>query len=627
MKKIHFLIGIYFVLFAQIRLHGQVDTSLLIQEIEISESSIRGKNIGGKKDQIYQGNLPITTDLTSLLNLAGGLYIKSYGSNSLGTSSIRGGSAGHTLLLWNGVPLQSPTLGLLDFSLIPIQSLESIDVQKGGNSALWGSGAIGGVINLENKLDTKTFAKGHVQVGSFGNLTTGLTLGYGDKGYYGKTKISRTVAENNFPYEVAPSSPSIELTNAAFNTLNINQDVYFTINEKQYINAHYWWQKSKKEIPPTLTQNFNESYQEDEANRLLIDWNRVSDNHKTKVKLAVLDELQQFVDPIINLVSINEFTQWFGEIGHSISYKQNQEFNFGVTLVETGAKTNGFDSRIAETKVGFWLSYQLRLKQLTVLASLREELVDGLWIPLTPSVGVEYDINLNLKLRSKISRNYRLATLNDKHWMPGGNENLLPESGWSEELGIKYQKQLAQNNFTFELTGFNRNIKNWIIWSPSDEFNFWTAKNLRDVWSRGLEASVKYHITKGNSKLELSTNYNFIKSTNQVTLSLPKIEKGEQLIYTPVHQVSAQIGYAYNKLMLNYQHLFTGVNQGINEVIPSYHLGNVRGSYVMKLKNTHLNYFVQIQNVWNKNYVVIERRPMPGINFQLGINFTLYKQK
>ena len=626
MFKTVFFLG-FMVLLGTSTADAQIDTSLLINEIEIKVHSIRNKNLGGKKDVIYKGQELGNIDLTSLLSNGGNIYIKSYGANSLGTSSIRGGSAGHSLILWNGIPLQSPTLGLLDLSLIPIQHLDEINVQKGGNSALWGSGAIGGVINLENSMGSDTYVQGNLQLGSFGQLTTGIKLAYGNESYYGSTKFSHSQAKNNFQYSTADNFPLKEQVNAAFKSDNISQDLYFILNENQHINIHYWWQQSKKEIPPTLTQNFNESYQEDEANRLILNWNRINGKQKTHIKLAVLDEKQKYTDPRINLISDNNFTRWFAELGHGINFNNKQQLLVGFTLLETAAKTNGFSDKITETKMGIWLSHQINIGKLKIQSAIREELVEGQLIPVIPSIGIDFKLSKEIKLMSKVSRNYRLATLNDKFWMPGGNSDLLPESGWSQEMSFLFNKSFILQQLNLELTGFNRKIKNWILWSPSDQFGFWQAQNLTEVWSRGIETSGSYQKDFTNSSITLDIDYNYILSTNEVKISSPKIEKGQQLIYTPIHQIGSTLMYRYKLLSLSYQHFFSGKNQGVNDMIPAYTLGNISINYQTKYNQSKFKFYLRIQNIWNVQYVVVERRPMPGINFLTGVNILINKKK
>ena len=627
MFKPEILLGIIIVLFGISKTDAQIDTSLFIKELTINAASIRNENLGGKTEVLYTGEKDGNLDLTNLLSNKGSIYIKTYGSNSLGTSSIRGGSAGHSLILWNGVPLQSPTLGLLDLSLIPVQHSEKISIQKGGNSALWGSGAIGGVINLENKISEQDYVQANVQVGSYGQFSANAALAYSSNGYSGRTKISHSIAENNFTYKVANNTPTVEQTNAAFITTNINQDLYFNINNKQSIELHYWWQQSSKEIPRTTTQNFSEAFQDDQANRFIVNWSRIANKHKTTLKLAVLDEEQEYVDPMINLISNNNFTQWFAEAGHGIYLKNKHQLLFGITAIETFAQANGFPKRISESKLGFWISQKINLGRLKMQASLREEIVDGELIPITPSIGAEMKLTEKLTATTKVSRNYRIPTLNDRFWMPGGNPDLLPESGWSEELAMQYNHEVNNHIFNLGLTGFNRNIKNWILWSPASEFNFWSAQNLTEVRSRGIETSASYKYQTKKLWFEIQVNYNFIRSTNQVPIALPKLDRGQQLIYTPAHQIGSNFSLGYKGVTFGYRHFYTGENQGINESIPDYHLGNLQLNYELKNKKAPINIYLNFQNIWNAQYVVIERRPMPGTNFQLGLNFKLNKIK
>ena len=91
---------------------AQADT-ILIEAVEVTaarfEHQDRGENIQSwskKTLERYQ-----SANLGELLDQEGGVFIKSYGIGSLATSSLQGGSAGHTALNWNGLPINSPMLG------------------------------------------------------------------------------------------------------------------------------------------------------------------------------------------------------------------------------------------------------------------------------------------------------------------------------------------------------------------------------------------------------------------------------------------------------------------------------------------------------------------------------------
>ncbi|MDV7399099.1 TonB-dependent receptor, partial [Arthrospira platensis SPKY1] len=87
---------------------------------------------------------------------------------------------------------------------------------------------------------------------------------------------------------------------------------------------------------------------------------------------------------------------------------------------------------------------------------LRQELVDGAFTPIAPSLGLERPLTNWLSLKARFSRNYRLPTFNDLYWQPGGNPDLLAESGWSQEATAAARIKIRRQQWQLSLTGFNR---------------------------------------------------------------------------------------------------------------------------------------------------------------------------
>jgi outer membrane receptor for Fe3+-dicitrate len=76
---------------------------------------------------------------------------------------------------------------------------------------------------------------------------------------------------------------------------------------------------------------------------------------------------------------------------------------------------------------------------------------------------------------------------------------------------------------------------------------------------------------------------------------------------------------------IRYQHLVIGETLGANDLIPRYHVGNIHLAYSFKQNNFSGKIFTSINNIYNQNYRVVERRPMPGTNLLFGININLKK--
>lgn len=610
---------------------GQVDSTYRLGTVEIKATKIRQLPVGSPR-QIWESEAlenSTANHLASLLNEKGGVYIKNYGIGSLATSSIRGGSSGHTLVLWNGLPLQSPMLGLLDLSFLPTAGAEEITFQKGGNTALWGSGAIGGLVSLKNQTDFKDrfSIKNQTTLGSFGYLQEQAQLKLGNSSVQSSTKFFYEKGENDFEFRPAPSLPKQRQTNAHFTQQNILQDFYWKVNQHHQLNLHFWRQDIHRAIPPTIVQNSSVAYQEDWSNRLLAHWKHIGNNAIWEVKTGFFDESQDFVNERIQLTAHNHFQSFFGELTRQWDWREQHQFFLGGTHTYTKAQSKNYAQAIPEHKSALFFSWKWQQANWAMQTSIRQEMVEGALVPLVPVLGLQYYLAPFLNIQLKISKNYRLPTLNDRYWKPGGNPALQPESGWSEEVSL--QAKHKKNNWQLEytLTGFNRQIDNWILWTLAEQQNFWSAHNLSQVWSRGIEQNITLQYQSSEWRTSLNIGYDYIRSTNQVAIELPRIAKGDQLLYTPIHQASGKIDGHWKGWYGSYHHQFIGSAIGINEAIPAYQLGTIRLQYSLAGKNYQSKLFFNLYNIWDAQYVIVERRPMAGRHYQLGISFHLNRKK
>ncbi|MEO1253359.1 MAG: TonB-dependent receptor plug domain-containing protein, partial [Bacteroidota bacterium] len=137
------------------------------------------------------------------------IHFKNYGNQQLSTIAFRGTSANHTNVIWNGLQVNSPTLGQTDFSVWPYFLTDQITIQYGGGSSLFGSGAIGGSVIIDNSVMRKdSLLTLYNAYGSFGQYDGGLKFQYEisdrltieSKGFLSKI-------ENNFPLEGGGRQP------------------------------------------------------------------------------------------------------------------------------------------------------------------------------------------------------------------------------------------------------------------------------------------------------------------------------------------------------------------------------------------------------------------------------------
>lgn len=598
--------------------YGQIADSVFIDSLYINASPLRNAEVGSIQKEIPSES---THSLPGTLNGIG-LYIKSYGDGSLASSTIRGGSASQTQVLWNGIPIQSPTLGQLDLSLIPTEVSETIGLSYGGLSTYRGSGAVTGAILLDNKAPITSSLKLNTTLGSFGYKKHSLMGNYATTDVSTSTKVIYNTSNRDFPYTLADGTKKIQ-SHAEYDRLAVTQDIYIPLTSDQIIEGHLWYNDASTEIPSTTVQNNSEAYQDDRSLRSTIKWKLEKDRSNYSIQVGYIHEDNNYFDPLIRLKALNSFKTLFIDAEHSRKL-YNHSFNIAMTMQRNTATSGGYSDLVCQTRYSLQASDIIKWKSIRLQPAIRLQYVRGKVIPLMPNVGASWKVNDNIEVKGKVSKDFKLPTLNDSYWEPGGNLDVRPESGWSEELSFIYTTTGKKVSLHTTATIYNRIVDDWIMWAPDKNKGYWSAQNINKVWSRGLDLSLKssYDLTE-NGKLSSSLNYAYTKSTSQVALELPKIAKGDQLFYTPEHQASIRAQYTYNMSSLTYHQSLFSSTRGLNQTIDSYTVAGLNLSQGLKYRKQKALLFININNLWDNNYYIIERRPVPGRHYNFGITVHL----
>ncbi len=611
-------------------LSAQSDTTLLLPEIKLTETSLRNASTGSRTENWNSQTLEKNTisNISEILNRESGIFIKSYGVGSLATSSVRGGSAGHTALIWNGFSLQSPMLGLLDLSFLPTVFVDEMSLNYGGNSAPWGNGAIGGVIALKNIPKSRDGISVGFQniLGSFDNWDSQLKMQYRKGKFAGSTRVFYQKAENDFEYTISPDLPKKRQTNSAFSQGGILQEVYWKPKINQQLAWHIWWQQSDRAIPPTTTQTRSEAAQKDDIFRTTLNWKSIGRQSVFQIRSAFFEEEIDYRDDLIGLRAITKFRNIIGELEYERHIKNMGKVHFGLNQTFTKAFAEAYEHPPTEYRGAIFAALQTPFAGWDFQIHLRQEWAEKQSIPFIPSLGFEKRINAWLISKTKFSRNFRLPTFNDRFWRPGGNVDLKPESGWSAEFSLIGTWKIKKHHLKYSLTGFNRTIENWILWSIREGEAFYSANNIAKVWSRGLEQRMDWQFQKNHLKIKSKAGYDYVLSTNKVAIENPKILEGEQLFYVPKHKAFGLLELDWKNIGIYYRHTLTSSISTILEPLDGYQVGYLGVDYEWIRNRFSGLLFFQIDNLWDKNYRVVERRPMPGRHFRLGLKMVYHSK-
>ena len=191
-------------------MQGQADTTINLREIEVTAQRLDLTGIGKHTDRIDSHDMALHHDdhLAAMLTSHTALYVRNYGNGTLATLGIRGGNATHTQLIWNGIPLRNPMIGLVDLALVPSAFIDEAAIHYGGHGAAFGSGAVGGLISMNNNdISTTNLFSVEFGVGSWGYRNGSIKMNYGSDKIRLGTRIVLQSMENNFRYRLAKGQP------------------------------------------------------------------------------------------------------------------------------------------------------------------------------------------------------------------------------------------------------------------------------------------------------------------------------------------------------------------------------------------------------------------------------------
>lgn len=557
--------------------------------------------------------------LSKLLTEQSTAYIKSYGLGSSATISLRGGNAAQTQLQWAGIPINNPMLGQKDISLIPSTLFSDMTLRSGGSSCASGSGAICGVVNLQDGGIDRVGWSGGVQLGygSFGQRSFSAELSQlSDNGLGFAIRPYFQSADNDFIYKLGTQERTQENAEYDNQGLLINLSKEWT---RTKLAAAYWYQETERNLPPTTTQNFSSASQYDLLHRFRMSFTRVGELGKLESSLGLFFEDNDYEDPDRLEVGQNSFRKiyWMssGELDLMAGLFQ---FKIETTHVE-GQSLSYAEDQETFSQLALYSSYEKALGSFDLEIGLRQEWNIFSDPPIIPSFKISKKYKQH-HFHFLFSREYRVPTLNELFWVPGGNAELESELGWSSELG--YDGELGEWQFSLSL--YDRAMDNWILWIPQQASIIWSPINVAEVTSRGWATGVIKTWAGKKYSLQASADYGFAYSVYETAVPAQSIAVGDQLLYTPRHRAVAGVSLDYAGLQLAWNSNYTSSVEGVNEDLDDYFISGMSLGYGTEIcKEVKAKIIFAVENIFDKQYRVIERRPMPGryLNMQMNLNF------
>ncbi len=612
--------------------HAQVADSVSFPEVRVEAYRI-AQAVGTRQTDTDTALMQHMAhrDLSALLQLQGNIQVRSYGPGGIATFSMRGTTASHTQVLWIGITINDPMLGVSDLGTMPLNGLGGVRLLAGAAAMPHHSGGIGGTIELtEDGPRTEDGITANVsgEAAAFGTYSAGLNVKLRKKRLWANTAFNHLTAKNDFTFKDLGriGHPERRMEHASVRQTGMVQSIGLDIDRRNTVSAHLRYSETDRLLPATMLMASTQETLFDRDVWLAVRFARNGERSELEATAAYIRGEQEYVGndsktyPYLYQGSRNI-------VRYNYRLHRKLELRTGVDITSESASS---DSVYADGTV--WRHWQAAFASLIYSptpwlrgqALVREDVIDGRFSPVQALGGVEADALKWLRVSANVSRNFRAPTLNDLHWNPGGNPDLRSETGFSIEGGVKFHKRWERFRFDAHADWFRTDVNNWILWTPV-EGGLWSTRNMRRVLAQGVETGVNLHAMVGKVRLGLNAEYQYTSSTVRASDVPNDNAVGHQLIYVPMHSVRGHISAQWKGLLLMYGHYWTGerfIASDNTASLTPFHVGWASASYRLPLKKHALQLGASIDNIFNEQYQMIAWRPMPGRAWRLSLAYT-----
>ena len=498
--------------------------------------------------------------------------------------------------------------GSVDLASLPgIGAIDHIEVTKGSGSVRYGSGAVGGVINIVTKKGDRRESSLDAYTGSWGMHGYTLT----DSGRAGATSwlVSGSLEQREyyaFPHGANTDHSRGDIAKKSL-SLRLDQDLtdQTSLTVKAYHQDYHGHGSTYKADPAGWYLTANKP-----IDRLVNDY---SVTYHFKKQTAQPGFLRYFNDYQRTYWSNHYFTRTQGlEWQDNWQFGSHQHVTAGAEWTEdmgTNYEANYIDKK--RHNQAFYAEDALTFGKFTVTPGLRWDRNSTFGSHQTPRLAMNYKANDAFNVYASWGRVFSPPRLNDQFYMTTsrgqitsqGNENLQPEEGYTETLGFQYQ---AGPKTVLEGSVFHSNLQHVIRWNRAVMPH--EAENLDEEDKRGFELTWKQKV---NDKWDYEGGYSYIRT---------KVDKGAGLTFDTTYNqpngYHAGIHYHSGKWQAGAD---MTAGTGRNDTYyrnNSYVVWNVSASYSPDAATTM---YVKVNNLNDEAYDLYHNYPAAGRNWQVGV--------
>ena len=612
-------------------LQAQQDSSFLQEVVVTANKYEKKQNQTGKVVSVISSEMLRQSggrSLGELLNQVAGVTVPG-ANNNLGsnqTINIRGGSAGNTLILLDGIPVNDPSVisNYFDINLLSVDQIERIEILKGGHSTLYGSDAVAGVVNIISRKATQDQKKPALNVslsaGHFGTLRSSLGLSGQQKNVDYLLQASGITSQGFSAATDSTKSAGFDKDDYRQQTARVQIGYKTGTHSRIYLNSLFSRYKTALDAAAFVDEK---DFVTDNTNQLTgIGWRIKKENTLWQINYQYNQVVRDYLDdssyrssPFVSFTKSN--------------YKGITHFAELYTSTKIGAieLLAGADYRKHHTSQTYWSTgpwgpyapptLRASFDQVSPYASLvytkAKLIVEGggrfnyhseYGTNLTYTLNPALRINDKTKLFANLYTAFKTPTLYQLFDPGAGNTELAPEKGAIQELGLEW---VSKKNFRARVVGFNRKSHSTIIYSYNP--STWSGKYINASTQRnyGLEIESQLSIRAFTIRANYAYTGGQIEGRYSGTgVSLGKDTSYFNLYRIPKHALNISAGYTTGNWVFNLSGRAASKRQefiygDIPQEMAGYITIDLYGEYrIHRIKGLRL--FADMRNLTNTRY-------------------------
>ncbi len=559
-------------------------------------------------------------------------FVKNYGHlGALKTVSIRGASENQVLILLDGQRLNLAQGTATNLGDIPLHAIDRIEVVRGGHSALYGTDAIGGVINLitrsgyDNKAVTGRITS---TIASFDTRIIEANFGQklGNFNYLAAHEYSESDGE--FKY-LDSNRQKVKRTNNNVKWNNTFVKLGYTFNPSTLINGYVQIHGAERGAPGPLSYPSNAALQKDNSKKFNMSFEKhFSSQLNLEVKSFFYKNNQSFDDSTAFIpIHSNHRNNAFGySLQSNWRLSSSQELTGGYEFREDKINSTDILSHRRRSQSVF-LQDQIKLpvpddganSRLSLVPAFRLDKFTDRDVQFSPKIGFQfsYITNLQMVLRGNWGSSYRIPSFNELYWpfdgYTEGNPALFPEESLGYDFGfLLYYKRAGY--WGLEVNYFKNSIDNLINWAQRED-EVWTPKNISKATINGLETKLSY---QGLGELiNFSAQYGYLNAVDNST-------KKNQLIYRPKHKADLKLNIRFSEFNLFWFFQYVGkrfTSSDNTNSLDAYSLNNVGVLWQHPLIGGTIKVNLELRNIFDKQIQIIDGFPVSGREYRVTTGF------